>query len=78
MRIIDARSGKDGIKVGELVKYPDNPDGTPEWWQLCEVRDRFFWAEAVVMGPGGVQTVPLAVRFFHPAFFGKRVGFFPS
>jgi hypothetical protein len=83
VRIIDSRSGREDLKVGDVVRYPISTgfDGEPlpaEWWQLLEVRDRWLWARVRIMTPHGEQEVPLAVRFMHPAFPFQRIGFFPS
>lgn len=84
MRIIDARSGRDYIKVGDRIDYPVLENrarwGLPneDWWQLVAVNDRGLWASAVIDGPEGRQVVPLALRFMHPAFPFQRVAFFPS
>jgi hypothetical protein len=76
LRVIDARSGDD-VEIGQTVVYPD---GTG--WTLIEIDDRFFTAEARVRTWDGQKASEhdqqLAVRFFHPAFFLRRVGFFPS
>lgn len=78
MRIIDARSGRDNLKPGDVVSYPDG-----EWWELVSVEDRLFSASVMVRdhdtgGGGEAKRVPLAVRFLHPMFFLQRIGFFPS
>jgi hypothetical protein len=78
MRLIDARSGKDNIRVGDVIVY-----AAGDWWQLVGLEDRYFWASAVVLdqttgGGGRSKRVKLTVRFFHPNFLGKRVAFFPS
>lgn len=79
LKIVDARSGRENIKPGQVVTYPDG-----EWWELVRVVDRFFWADAYVHdqttggGASSPKRVPLTVRFTHPKFFLERVGFFPS
>lgn len=78
MRIIDARTGQEDIKPGQIVSYPDG-----EWWELVSVEDRWLWAWALIRDQetghmGKPKRVELAVRLFHPAFFLKRVAFFPS
>lgn len=84
MRIIDARSGRDYIKVGDRIDYgapvdeEGNPTGPAEWWQLKAVHDRVITADAIVATQDGIKAVPLTVRFFHPSFFLQRVAFFPS
>jgi hypothetical protein len=84
VRIIDARSGRDHIQVGDRIDYPVTENrarwGLPneDWWQLVAVNDYGLWASAVINGPEGRTTVPLRVRFMHPMFIGQRVAFFPS
>ena len=78
LKIIDARSGRENIRAGDVVTYPDG-----EWWSIERVVDRFFTATAYVhdhtTGSGGAaKPVPLGVRFTHPSFFLQRVAFFPS
>jgi hypothetical protein len=76
LRVIDARSGND-IEIGQTVEYPDGSG-----WTLLQIDDWFFTASAHVRSFDTNTTnehdQPLAVRFFHPAFFLRRVGFFPS
>lgn len=78
IRVIDARSGAN-VKIGQVVSYPDG-----EWWELVGVRDRLLTATAIINdhttggAPGRSKSVPLTVRFLHPAFLFERVGFFPS
>jgi len=79
LRVIDARSGDD-VTIGQTVVYPEGSG-----WTLLSVNDRFFTATARVrswdpsLGTAPHEhDQPLAVRFFHPAFFLQRIGFFPS
>lgn len=76
IRVIDARTGDD-VEIGQTVAYPDGSG-----WTLLEIDDGYFTATARVRTfdakKAWEHNQPLAVKFFHPAFFLKRVGFFPS
>lgn len=79
IRVIDARTGDD-VKIGETVTYPDGSG-----WTLVGLSDKSFFAATAIVrsidepgAPPRERAQPLQVRFFHPAFFLQRVGFFPS
>lgn len=74
MKIIDARSGLEDIKIGQRINYPGG-----EWWKLVSVQTRSPWrVDVFVETNEGPKIVALHVRFMHPAFLFQRVGFYPS
>ncbi|HEY4266767.1 MAG TPA: hypothetical protein VGM94_01115 [Galbitalea sp.] len=84
MRIVDSRSGED-LAIGKTISYPDGESIT-----LLDFRPRLFMARMRVRSverdyskPGYPlhtveQWVDGPIRWFHPAFAGQRVAFFPS
>lgn len=77
MRIIDANTGIE-VKVGDEF---ENVNGVH---QLLSVEEGFFSAEATFLtqehrhAEPALVTVPLQVRYTHPKFFGRKVGFILS
>lgn len=74
MNIIDARSGRQRLGKGDVIQY-----GGGDWMHILDTRIRLFSGRVLITGPKlAAAWVPLTVRFFHPSFFGRRVGFIPS
>jgi hypothetical protein len=84
MKVIDSRSGEP-MTIGTPVVYPDGERVT-----ILEIEPGILRARARAQmtyrdhGAVGAplvtkeEWVPLAVRWTHPAFFGRHVAFFPS
>lgn len=81
MKVIDARSGQP-LNPGDSITFPDG-----EWVYLERVDAGILTAKAVIHTgvtvngqrvQGRRQTVPLAVRFLHPAFPFQHIGILPS
>ena len=72
MVIIDANTGAQ-VHWGETF---NNINGT---FTLLEVTEGLFSAKAMLRNSAGtVITVPLVVRYMHPGFLFRKVGFIPS
>lgn len=77
VRIIDANTGKE-VKVGDTFT---NVNGIH---QLLHVDENLFTATAAFLrqvhprAEPELVYVPLQVRYTHPSFFGRKVGFIPS
>ena len=78
MKVVDARSGAELVE-GQTVRYPDG-----EWLRLDKVYEGLFESKAMVTtatrDPGGrlladTRITRLSVRYLHPAFFLRKVGF---
>ena len=71
MKIIDANTGHH-VKIGEPFK---NVDGTVT---VLQVEEGWFTARALFAVAGRKYWAPLTVRFMHPGFLFKKVGFVNS
>jgi len=70
--VIDANTGEQ-VRWGQSF---NNIDGT---FTLLEVQEGIFSATATLRNSAGtVITVPLTVRYMHPGFLFRKVGFIPS
>lgn len=76
MLIVDAFTGREGLKVGDVVRTPHD-DGPI---RIDAIREGFLSAELdfTWMQTGLKVTIPLQVRFLHPDFLFRKVGFIPS
>ena len=71
MKIIDANTGHD-VKIGVPFR---NIDGMVV---DRDVQEGWTWAKALISIDGQEAWHDLTVRFTHPGFFGKKVGFINS
>lgn len=72
MNIIDARSGRQHLKVGDTVEYPGG-----EGFEILALDVGIFSGtiRARMLDTGEEHSTSLTVRFLHPDFPFQRVAF---